>query len=53
MITVKVAGELKGIGEFTPVKVTELVATTWNMEDRSGVSFRASKVEALTQRASA
>ena len=53
VITVKVAGELKGIGEFTPVKVTELVATTWNMEDRSGVSFRALKVEALTQRASA
>jgi len=53
VITVKVAGELKSIGEFTPVKVTELVATTWNMEDRSGVSFRALKVEALTQRASA
>ena len=45
MITVKVAGELKGIGEFTPVKVTDLVATTWTMDDRSGVSFRAAKVE--------
>ena len=43
VITVKVAGELKGIGEFTPVKVTELVATTWNMDDRSGVSFRAAQ----------
>jgi hypothetical protein len=27
VITVKVAGELKGLGEFTPVKVTDLVAT--------------------------
>jgi hypothetical protein len=53
VITVKVAGELKGIGEFTPVKVTELVATTWNMEDRSGVSFRAARIEVLTQRTSA
>jgi hypothetical protein len=53
VITVKVAGELKGIGEFTPVKVTELVATTWNMEDRSGVSFRAARIEVIAQRASA
>ena len=53
VITVKVAGELKGIGEFTPVKVTELVATTWNMADRNGVSFRAAKIEVLNQRASA
>ena len=47
------AGEIKGIGEFTPVKVTELVATTWTMADRTGVSFRAAKVEVLNQRASA
>jgi hypothetical protein len=52
VITVKVAGDIKGIGEFTPVKVTELVATTWAMEDRTGVSFRAAKVEAITQRTS-
>lgn len=44
-ITVKVAGEPKGLGEFTPVRVTELVATTWTMGDRSGVSFKAAKVE--------
>ncbi|HVA10086.1 MAG TPA: hypothetical protein VNG12_25475 [Acidimicrobiales bacterium] len=53
VITVKVAGEIKGVGEFTPVKVTELVATTWAMGDRAGVSFRAAKVEVLNQRASA
>ncbi len=45
VVTVKVSGEPKGLGEFTPVKVTDLVATTWSMGDRSGVSFRAAKVE--------
>jgi hypothetical protein len=48
VITVKVVGEPKGIGEFTPVKLSELVATTWSMGDRFGVSFRASKLEAST-----
>ena len=48
LMTVKVPGEPKGIGEFTPVKVTELVATTWAMGDRSGVSFRAEKIEATS-----
>lgn len=46
VITVKIAGEPKGIGEFTPVKVTELIATTWSMGDRAGVSFKATKLEA-------
>jgi hypothetical protein len=46
-ITVKVAGEPKGLGEFTPVKVSELVATTWAMGERAGVSFRATKVEPI------
>jgi hypothetical protein len=53
VITVKVAGEIKGLGDFTPVKVTDLVATTWTMADRNGVSFRAAKIEVLNQRASA
>ena len=48
VITVKVAGEPKGIGEFTPVKVKDLIATTWAMGDRFGVSFKASKVEPIT-----
>jgi hypothetical protein len=47
VITVKVSGEPKGIGQFTPVRVTELVATTWSMSDRSGVSFKATKVESV------
>ena len=45
-ISVKVAGEPKGLGEFTPVKVTNLMATTWETGDRHGVSFRADKIEA-------
>ena len=53
VITVKFSGEARGLGQFTPVKVTDLVATTWDMGDRSGVSFSASKVEAIsTPRAS-
>ena len=47
VITVKVAGEPKGLGVFTPVRLTELVATTWSMGDRSGVSFKAAKVEPI------
>ena len=48
MITVKVSGEVRGLGQFTPVKVTDLVAFTWTMGDRSGVSFSASKIEAVS-----
>ena len=46
LITVAVTGEPKGIGQFTPVRVTELVANTWTMGDRSGVSFKAARIEA-------
>ena len=53
VITVKVAGEVKGLGEFTPAKVTDLVAYTWTMGERSGVSFSASKIEVVVSRASA
>jgi hypothetical protein len=50
LLTVKIAGEPKGIGEFTPVRVRDLVATTWAMGDRAGVSFRATAVEAAASR---
>jgi hypothetical protein len=58
VITVKVSGEIRGLGQFTPVKVTDLVAITWAIKDRqgverTGVSFSASKVETITQRSSA
>ncbi len=48
IITVRVAVEPKGIGGLTHVKVHELVATTWEMDNRFGVSFRASAIEPAT-----
>jgi hypothetical protein len=53
VITVKVSGEVRGLGQFTPVKVTDLFASTWSMGDRSGVSFFASKIEVVVAKASA
>ena len=44
-ITVKVAGEPKGLSEFTMVKVANLIATTWEVGSNHGVSFRADRIE--------
>lgn len=55
VFAVKVAGEPKGIVQGSGVKVSGLVASPWTMGDRSGVAFRADKVEVSTsptQRAS-
>jgi hypothetical protein len=52
VITVKIPGEVKGLGQFTPVRVTDLVATTWSMNDRSGVSFSASRIEVVVAKTS-
>ena len=46
-ISVKVSGELKGLSEFTIVKITNLIAQTWEVGPNHGVSFRADKVEIL------
>ena len=46
-ITVKVAGDVKGLGEFTLVKVTNLLATTWEVGINHGVSFRADRIEVM------
>jgi len=46
-ITVKVSGEPKGLSEFTPVKITNLTATTWEVGTNHGVSFRAERIELL------
>jgi hypothetical protein len=51
LISVRVAGEPKGVAEFTALKIVDLVATTWSMGERSGVSFRAAKIEAAGARA--
>ncbi len=52
VLQVKVSGQPKGISQGAPVKVTGLVATPWSMNDRSGVSFRAAKVEPVSATAS-
>ena len=44
-ITVKVSGEPKGLGEFTQVRVTGLIASTWEVGPNHGVSFRAERIE--------
>jgi hypothetical protein len=47
VVNVKVAGEPKGLAQGTAVKVTGLVATPWSMGDRSGVAFRADRIDAI------
>jgi hypothetical protein len=53
VIAVKVPGEPKGITAGAAVKVSELVAMPWSMADRSGVSYRAARIEPATAAASA
>jgi hypothetical protein len=45
-LAVKFAGAPGLLTEGTPVRVVGMVATPWAKGDRSGVSFRASSVEA-------
>lgn len=47
ILVIKLAGEPKGLALGAQVKVTGLVATTWQMGDRHGVSFRAETIESL------
>lgn len=47
IVSVRVAGEPKGVGEFTPLRVHKLIATTWQMDNRFGVSFRAGSIETV------
>ena len=54
VISVKVAGQPKGVGQGSTVKITGLVVTPWTMGDRSGVAFRAEQIEpASTSRSAA
>lgn len=45
VIPVKVPGEPKGIAQGTSVTVTNLVASPWAIGEKSGVSFRAERIE--------
>lgn len=44
IVEVSVPGEPVGVVVGMPVQVTDLVAVSWQMGDRHGVSFRASAV---------
>ena len=48
ILSVKVSGQPKDLSQGIPVKVTGLVATTWQMGERHGVSFRAEVIEPLS-----
>jgi hypothetical protein len=46
LITVKVPGVVPtGLTQGSPAKVTGLVASPWTMGERSGVSFKATRIE--------
>jgi len=45
VISVKVAGEPKGIAQGTALKLVGLTAQPWAMGDRSGVAFRATRID--------
>ena len=53
IIAVKVPGQPSGLRQGHPVKVSGLVAQPWTMGDRSGVAFRAAKVEPAVPQAQA
>jgi hypothetical protein len=54
LIAVKVPGvPSQAIRQGAPVKVAGLVAQPWTMADRSGVSFRAARVEPVMAQAKA
>jgi hypothetical protein len=45
VISVKVAGEPKGVSQGTALKLIGLTAQPWVMGDRSGVAFRTTRVD--------
>jgi hypothetical protein len=53
LIAVKVPGLPSGLRQGHPVKVHGLVAQPWTMNDRSGVAFRAARVEPVVAQAKA
>jgi len=45
VFSVKVAGEPKGVSQGSALKVSGLTAQPWAMGERSGIAFRASRIE--------
>jgi hypothetical protein len=52
IITVKVPGLPPTLPQGTPVRVLDLVATPWSNNGRSGVAFRAVRIEPAQGKAS-
>jgi hypothetical protein len=48
VINCKIPGEPTGLAAGGPVRLVELVAIPWTMGDRSGVAYRATRIEPLT-----
>ena len=54
LLAVKVPGQPStSIRQGHPVKITGLVAQPWTMNDRSGVAFRAARIEPVVTQAKA
>jgi hypothetical protein len=53
ILAVKVSGLPTGLRQGHPVKVSGLVAQPWTMADRSGVAFRATRIEPAVPQAQA
>jgi hypothetical protein len=49
IIQVRVSGEPAKFGPSAPLRITGLVASPWTMGDRSGISYRAEKIEPVGQ----
>jgi hypothetical protein len=47
-LTVKMTGEPKGLTPGQPVRLADVVVSTWQMGERTGVSFKASGITAAT-----
>ncbi len=49
LVSVKVAGKVSaGVVPGTPLKVVGLAAMYWSIDGKSGMAFRASKIEPAT-----
>jgi hypothetical protein len=48
VIAVKVGGQPAGLVQGGPVRITGLTALAWQMGDRSGVAYRAARLEPAT-----
>jgi hypothetical protein len=48
VVNVKVPGQPSGLAAGAPVRLVEMVAIPWAMGERSGVAYRAARIEPAT-----